>query len=216
MTDRRLVVFSPGWNNVSLSLTPLRKRFIKEGFDAILVPHPEKGLRSIELSALHLSEIIDSVRTYYDHISLIGYAMGGLVGRCIVQHLNVLNINSFVAIGTPHFGYGFSDIAATSLSAKQMYFNSSFIKSLNREEWPLQIPALSVRGSLGQFILPALDEPFIGSDDVVIPYLTNSLLPLSYRTFGEIYSWLCGIFFPYDFLQPVSPKGVSSKVKQLL
>ncbi len=212
--EKRLVVISPGWGNSTINLRILEKNFQDQGFDVAIVPNITTGIRD---SAMQLAGVLQKARQEYSHISFVGYSMGGLVGRYAIHKFpGVHNIDSYTSISTPHAGSALADFARWSKTANDMKRDSEFLKEMEDSEWPLQVPALAIQAHVDEMVIPISSTILKHAENIMIPRTTHLTVVMSDRTFFEIHSWLCSIFFPDDFHIAPTSKGLSYRLKSLL
>lgn len=209
--DRRLIVLTSGWGKVDLGWTFLSRKFRSAGFDVIWASYPLRGLVSIEESAQEVYKVLPVLNEEYDHITLIGHSMGGLIGRYIVQKMDGHNyIDSYVSIGTPHHGTPIAVLGRWSESAEQMRPNSIFLQDLNTTQWP-NVPALTISGGFDRIVFPQARATFDGaSDHAHIKKTTHTGLLLHPRCYQEIWGWLT-----YGVFQEVGFNNQSGHVSKL-
>ena len=87
-----------------------------------------------------------------DRFHIIGHSQGGLVARTYIQHLGGdQRVKSLVTLGTPHHGTPTAALGAVlmggglvSRSPYQMLPGSRFMRRLNEEAFPADIPMTSI------------------------------------------------------------------------
>lgn len=215
----RLIFISPGWGKFDVGWYFFKKYFIRQGFDVVYVEYPMSGFCKIEESAALVEEKLEALRPHYEHICFVGHSMGGLVGRYIAQQRQGRGaapaFDSYVSIGSPHHGTIYGFLGFWSDSASQMRPNSEFIKELNAQQWPMEIPVLTIEAGLDVIVIyprhsSSMQIPT--EDHIVIPYATHSSVIVAPRSIKEIWSWLIyGIFDEVGFN---TRTGLFSKIKQ--
>jgi len=214
MKNEKLIIISPGWGNSTFNLKLIENRFRNEGFDVIIVLNDPEGIHP---SAMRLAGALQRAHEEYEHISFIGYSMGGLVGRYLIHKFPQYNyIDSYTSIGTPHDGTLTAQIAYWSNTAHEMKIDSELIRDLNKFEWPPQIPALAIQADRDLLVIPGENSKFSFAENIMIPHSTHLTVIMSKRTFHEINSWISSIFFPNSFFTRPQKKGTSSHLRQLL
>lgn len=206
---KNLIVFCPGYTGMPpTKYNPLLKRFSNEGFDIISVNYRYFGRGSISDTAKRVVKIISPIRDNYEHITLIGHSMGGLVARKALSIDPTLG-DSLITLGTPHNGIQAAITPFWWLGGKavgHMKRTSKFLKYLS---YP-NLPILAVNGKYDLIIKDAsLGEHHSageGAKNIELPS-THLGLILSNRVFGEIYSWL-----QYEILDTLPKHKESGKV----
>lgn len=209
--EKRLVVLISGWTGREFLWTPMSERFKAIGYDVITAKMPDHGFGSIEDTACRVAVMISEVRRFYDKIVVIGHSMGGLVGRTIVQHLELDKIDAFVTLGTPHKGTYTAYLAPWSESACQMRPGSFFLKSLNEAVWPSDVPALCLQAGVDELVVPAKNAKARWATNRTVPYTDHLSIVFSERTFLEIWGWLtCEVF--HEDTVTMGPVGEGSRM----
>ena len=204
MSDK-LIVLSPGWGNSTWHLKPIEHRFRNEEFDVVTVVNDHRGIRE---SALHLGAVLQQAHNSYNHISFIGYSMGGIVGKYLVHRLPKLNyLNSYTSVASPHRGTQTADLAFWSKPAQEMRIGSPLLNSFIESDWPPQIPALAIQAEYDRLVMPLENSRLHNAENIEIPKSTHVSVIMNSRTFHEINSWISSIFFPHSFKTPPRFKG---------
>lgn len=137
---------------------------------------------------LGLDKLAEQVRDYIDHhlaaqpqIDILGFSMGGIIGRYYIQRLGGLQrVRRFVTLSSPHNGTWTAYFRANA-GASQMRPNSEFLQDLNQTVEELEqieftsvwtpydmmiVPTESSRLPVGTMRqLPVLAHPFMVSDE---------------------------------------------------
>lgn len=213
MTNRRLVVLISGWTKPDFAWYPMDSKFKEMGYDVIRAVYPYRGLTPVQYSARAVGKIAEAVRSEYDHCTVIGHSMGGLVGRYLLQRSEYADLfDAYVSIGTPHRGTLLANLGSWfSKSAAQMAAGSDFLKRLNDTEWPDRVPALAIQGGLEQIVLPHRNAKIDFGENVEIPWADHVSLILDPRTFWEIWSWMT--FTVFGEPGPLEDSGISTRVR---
>ncbi len=144
-------------------------RFLKmQGREAQAVTlHPSYGQIGIDELAGQLAEIIETQTDADQAVDLVGFSMGGLVCRYLVQRLGWgPRVGSLVTIASPHRGT-WSAYMLSRPACRQMRPGSAFLRELNGDTSALErLRFLSLWTPLDLMILPA----------------TSSLLPVGERS----------------------------------
>lgn len=208
---KRLALLTSGWGKVDIGWSYLSKELRLAGLDVIWASYPLRGIVSIEESAAHVSRALEVLSQEYDHISFIGHSMGGLIGRYLIQQTSHWDcIDSYVSLGTPHYGSPLAHLAPWSVSAKEMRKDSLFLRDLNQCDWPTHIPALSFSGGWDA-LAPEESAKFrIAEGHVHLHRTTHTGLLLHPRTFLELWGWLT--YRVFDETGFDEPEGYESKL----
>jgi triacylglycerol lipase len=157
-------------------------RFLeRRGFD----PHspslkPSSGRAGIDDLAHQLETYINDSLGRTSQVDLIGFSMGGLVGRYYLQRLGgAARVRRFIAISTPHHGSRMAHLLPNK-ACIQMRPGSAFLADLNADAHTLAqhgiasiwtrydlmvLPAHSSRLNIGtEFTIPVLLHPLMLSD----------------------------------------------------
>lgn len=120
--------------------------------------------RSIDEQARMIGDKLEGIAERYglQRFHVVGHSMGGLIARTYIQHHGGdRRVKSLVTLGTPHHGtptaaIGVWLMAGGILSANpwQMIPYSRFMRGLNRDVFPANIPLTSVY-STADLICPA-------------------------------------------------------------
>lgn len=209
---KRLAFLISGWTKPDWAWYPMQNRFKEMGYDVVRATYPYRGFAPVQYSARSVGRIIEAIRPEYDHCTVIGHSMGGLVGRYLCQRSEqASSIDAYVSIGTPHEGTILANLAPWSKSAQQMKRGSDFLKRLDATEWPTRIPALGVQGGLEEIVLPHSSARIPFGDNVNIPFADHLSLIVDPRTFWEIWAWLT--FQVFGEPGPLYDEGRSTRVR---
>lgn len=213
MSQHRLIVLVSGWTKTDAAWYLLQKRFKEMGYDVIRASYPYRGFAPIQYSARSVARIVEAVAPHYDHVTIVGHSMGGLVGRYVVQRLpQSQHIDAYVSIATPHRGSRLARLGSWfSKSAAQMDCDSQFLKRLNAQPWPADVPALAISGGWEDVVWPRSSCAFEDGECVTIPFANHISLLFDPRTFWEIWSWLT--FTVFGEPGPLEDEGMITKVK---
>ncbi len=133
-TSRKPVVLVHGLKDSARKMARLARHLEAEGWrthSCDLVP--SSGQAGVDVLARQLQAFVESCVPGDESFNLVGYSMGGLVGRYYLQRLNGLwRVRRFVTIATPHRG---SVLAYLYWNAgfRQMRPASAFLKDLERD-----------------------------------------------------------------------------------
>ncbi|GIU19394.1 MULTISPECIES: lipase [unclassified Shewanella] len=100
---------------------------------------PFDGRHGIEHAAKELGQQIDAVFGVDANIVLVGFSMGGIVGRYYMQRLNgARRVSQFFSLSTPHNGSYLAYLPYPSKGIKQLRPNSDLLVELARSEAVLE------------------------------------------------------------------------------
>ncbi len=117
---------------------------------------PNNGDAGLEELAQQVADYVAQAFPPDQPFDLVGFSMGGIVGRYYVQRLGGLDrIHRFVTISSPHNGT-WAAYVRPNKGGSQMRINSPFLTDLNRDVHRLeQINFTSIWTPLDLIILPA-------------------------------------------------------------
>lgn len=117
---------------------------------------PSNGDVGLEVLAQQVADYVERTFAPEQAIDLLGFSMGGIVGRYYVQRLGGLQrIHRFVTIASPHQGT-WTALLRPNLGAMQMRPNSPFLLDLQRDVERLeQINVTSIWSPLDLIIVPS-------------------------------------------------------------
>jgi triacylglycerol lipase len=99
---------------------------------------PNNGDVGLDILAKQVAAYIERAFGPEQAVDLVGYSMGGIIGRYYVQRLGGLNrVKRFVTIASPHNGT-WTALLRTNIGASQMRINSAFLNDLNQTAWQLE------------------------------------------------------------------------------
>ena len=154
---RPTVVLVPGFGANHRTLSIIRKRLLKDGFNVLILPFDWQTLSECKRGLYQLAERLDSVifqlKSAMDNprVFLVAHSTGGLVARYYVQHLGgAAHCEGLITLATPHRGtwialLGFvSHLLLTPRCLWQMLPFSNFLKILNRSSFPTGFRMVSI------------------------------------------------------------------------
>lgn len=96
---------------------------------------PFDGRHGIEVAAKSLREQIDAEFGADDDIVLVGFSMGGIVGRYYLQYLGgAERVSQFFSLSAPHNGSYWAYLPYPSKGVRQLRPNSEFLLELAQSE----------------------------------------------------------------------------------
>jgi triacylglycerol lipase len=188
------VVLVHGFLETGNNFRMLRERLCKRGFDC-LVPRlrPCDGRGGLEALAAGLKRDIDDAFGHGAPFSLVGFSMGGIVGRHYLQELGgAARCRSFITISSPHNGTHMAWLYPT-LGAVQMRPGSLFLSQLVDGEKRLgSIPVASYRTPCDLMILPATSSCWQRAENLSFRVLLHPLMLNTPDVLDEIERRLAG------------------------
>lgn len=133
-------------------------------------------------ASLGLEPLADQVADYISNhlpaptpLDVVGFSMGGIVGRYYVQRLGGMQrVQRLITVASPHQGT-LSAYTSPRLGSVQMRPNSSFLQELNEDIAILeQLNFTSIWTPLDLMILPAHSSQIAVGKNVQIPILTHT------------------------------------------
>ncbi|MCL1139431.1 lipase family alpha/beta hydrolase [Shewanella pneumatophori] len=118
---------------------------------------PFDGRRGIEFAAANLSEQIDAFFGQDSNIVLIGFSMGGIVGRYYLQYLDgASRVSQFFSLAAPHHGSYLAYLPYPSKGIKQLRPRSELLQQLAGSESCLnEVKLYSYRTPIDLTIVPS-------------------------------------------------------------
>lgn len=134
------VVLVHGIFNTGHVMRLLKKRLQQAGHECFSPTiSPFDGRHGIEHAAKNLSQQIDAVYGVDANIVLVGFSMGGIVGRYYLQQLGgARRVSQFFSLSTPHNGSYLAYLPYPSKGIKQLRPNSRLLVELARSEAVLE------------------------------------------------------------------------------
>ena len=162
-----------GWNAFSVTLSP---SYGKIGIDKL----------ASQLDTIIRQRIADDV--VFD---LVGFSMGGLICRYYIQRLGGFNrVEHLITISTPHHGT-LTGYLLNNEGAKQMRFESRFVKELNADVDKLhKLKFLSIWSPFDLMILPASSSHIHNVSERKIAVFLHPLMVWNKKCFHAIESEL--------------------------
>ncbi|MGS0680396.1 esterase/lipase family protein [Shewanella sp. 125m-7] len=152
------VVLVHGIFNTGHVMRWLQKRLQASGHECFSPTiSPFDGRHGIEHAANNLSEQIDAVFGVDAEIVLVGFSMGGIVGRYYLQHLGgARRVSQFFSLSTPHNGSYLAYLPYPSKGVKQLRPNSRLLVELAESEILLEgVKLYSYRTPIDFTIVPS-------------------------------------------------------------
>ena len=144
---------------------------------------PNNGAEVLDKLAQQVANYINDTFAPEQPLNLVGFSMGGIVGRYYIQRLGgIERVERFISISSPHKGtivaYG-----TWLAGAVQMRPNSDFINDLNADFKMLkQLNFTSIWTPYDLMILPATSSRLGIGKEVTIPVILHPLMLTDTRT----------------------------------
>jgi pimeloyl-ACP methyl ester carboxylesterase len=153
------VVLVSGFGATQRNLSVMRKRFLRDGFNVVIVALDWQSLSDGYLGLYRMAERLSSaVREILEQpgfedtkVFLVAHSVGGLVARHYLQKLGgAVYCHSLCTLATPHQGTWVAGLGLfTHLLLKarclfQMLPISQFVRDLNKSSFPPGIPLVSI------------------------------------------------------------------------
>ncbi|WP_299805731.1 alpha/beta fold hydrolase [uncultured Shewanella sp.] len=134
------VVLVHGIFNTGHVMRVLQKRLQASGHECFSPTiSPFDGRHGIEHAAKELGQQIDAIFGVDANIVLVGFSMGGIVGRYYMQRLNgARRVSQFFSLSTPHNGSYLAYLPYPSKGIKQLRPNSDLLVELAKSEAVLE------------------------------------------------------------------------------
>ncbi|MCB0417255.1 MAG: alpha/beta fold hydrolase, partial [Bdellovibrionales bacterium] len=156
--DVPVVVIVAGFQAKERPLSVIRKRFLKDGFNVIVISMDwlslSDGIIGLSHMATKLSGVLLNLRKttgMRSQVYLIGHSAGGLIARYYVQLLGGSHYcDALVTLGTPHHGTWiallgfFSHLIVKARCLFQLLPISPFMRKLNRAAFPSDFRVVSM------------------------------------------------------------------------
>ncbi|HEY9641119.1 MAG TPA: alpha/beta fold hydrolase [Coleofasciculaceae cyanobacterium] len=117
---------------------------------------PNNGDVGLDQLAEQVADYVEKTFAPDQPIDLVGFSMGGIIGRYYVQRLGgIQQVQRFITISSPHNGT-WTALLRPNLGASQMRINSEFLEALNRDAKQLeQLNFTSIWTPFDSMIVPA-------------------------------------------------------------
>lgn len=148
---------------------------------------PNNGDAGIDELAAQVAAYVEQTFPDSQPIDVVGFSMGGLVGRYYVQRLAAPNqVHRLVTLASPHQGTWVGWFR-NNLGARQMRRNSTFIKDLNQDLTRLeQINYTSIWTPYDLMIVPAESSRLPVGQEEIIWVLAHPLMVIDARCLKSV------------------------------
>jgi len=164
------------------------KVYIFEGF-------PTDARFSIEEMAEKLKEYIDKTFPLGQKIDIIGYSMGGIVGRYYLQKMHGFQrVKRFIGLSAPNYGALWAFFLPLK-AVKQMRIGGNFLRDLNRDISQLKkVQCTFIWTPFDLMIMPARSSRMPFGKLVKVSVLTHPWMAISRKSLGVIGNALSEFF----------------------
>ncbi|MEL6222856.1 MAG: triacylglycerol lipase [Cyanobacteria bacterium J06626_14] len=169
------VVLIHGLDDTPAKMSVMKRFLEKKGWTAEAIAlSPSNGDVGLVVLAQQLADFIDERLGEYPFIDLVGFSMGGIVGRYYVQRLGGIHrVQRFLTIASPHHGT-WTGYLRQNPGASQMRRLSLLLQDLNYEVAMLkQLKFTSIWTPFDLMIVPANSSQVPVGDDIKIPVLLH-------------------------------------------
>lgn len=138
---------------------------------------PNNGDRELEHLALQVQHYVDTHLTQVPTFDLVGFSMGGLVGRYYIQRLGgAQKVRKFITISSPHHGTWLAYFRQNP-AAVQMRPSSPFLQDLNEAIADLQqVDLTSIWTPYDLMIVPASSSQLPIGQNITLPVMAHPLM----------------------------------------
>lgn len=190
---RPLVVLIPGWLDTPGLFRRMAARLEAAGLDtAIFALRPSTGRRSIEDLAGDLRRWVERSVPAGRPIDIVGFSMGGLVGRWYVQRLGGAGrVRRLIAISVPNNGTMAAWLLPTRLlrlpGVREMRPGSALLEELNADTGALDaVDYAGIRGGVDNMIVPPSSCDLGVGEEHLIRVPWHGWMPRSRRVIGKV------------------------------
>lgn len=134
---------------------PLALNLAKKGYKifSLTLPFLKSIEEQAEISERFIIQAYLETKKEKKELAIIGYSMGGLVGKLALSKIKFLEILYFIAIATPYKGT-LTAYFGLGKSAKEMRPNSELVKKIEKIELPNQIKQFSLIPTYDFLVVP--------------------------------------------------------------
>ena len=157
MGDRNPVLLLHGIFDKQQIFTTMRQQLTQQGWAVhALDMSPNLGNAPLEDLAQQVAQYVEEAIAPDQPFDLVGFSMGGIVGRYYLQRLGGLaRVQRFITLSAPHRGT-LTGNAWPTVGGQQLSYNSTFLRSLNADVHQLKdIQFTSIWTPYDLMILPA-------------------------------------------------------------
>jgi triacylglycerol lipase len=127
-----VAILIPGIFDRGQSMLRMKQTLESAGFSAHYINlKPNTGLHGLEPLSLQVKNLVDEVSDGNSTCALVGFSMGGIVGRYYLQALGGnARVHKFISISSPHYGSYWANFLPYK-GGRQLRIGSSFLTGLN-------------------------------------------------------------------------------------
>ena len=191
-SGRRYVALAHGIWDTAKIFRKLRQTLEAEGYACIEIDfQPSSGANGLEKLAEQLRDAIDSGARDAASIDLIGFSMGGLVGRYYLQRLGGLEkVRRFLTISSPHGG-SWTCFFPLGKGVRQMRPGSRFLVDLDQDLERLKaVEFTSFYTPFDLMVIPAGSSKTSVSRNVSFPAAWHSWMLVEPRVHESVLDFL--------------------------
>ncbi|MEZ4749945.1 MAG: hypothetical protein R3B54_04770 [Bdellovibrionota bacterium] len=196
--DVPVIVIVAGFQAKERPLSVIRKRFLKDGFNVVVISMDwlslSDGIIGLGHMARKLSGVLLNLRKTMgmrSQVYLVGHSAGGLIARYYVQLLGGSHYcDALVTLGTPHHGTWiallgfFSHLIVKARCLFQLLPISPFIRRLNKAAFPSEFRVVSMFSRDDFLLARCAGRRFRGQRGT--GHLSHSDFLLSKRAYREL------------------------------
>jgi len=182
-TPPRNVVLVHGIWDTAKIFNPLGQVLKRSGFQPLAIDlKPSNGDLGLDRLAQQLATFVEEHVPPGEQFDLIGFSMGGLVGRYYAQRLGGLErIGRLITISSPHRGTLWA-LTGSNPGSRQMRPGSAFLKALNHDAATLErVKFVSIWTQMDLTIIPASSSRLGVGEEFQIPVALHPWMPKSRR-----------------------------------
>ncbi len=182
------VLLIHGLTDTSHKMRKIASHLRHQGWDVYDISlTPNNGDGRLEVLAEQVADLIARTFAPQQSIDLIGFSMGGLVGRYYLQRLGGIDrVQRFVTISSPHHGT-ISAYFSTRVGCMQMRPDAQFMVELNRDVHILkQLKFTSIWTPFDLMILPPSSSKLGIGKEIEIPVVAHPLMVADRRCLKAI------------------------------
>lgn len=173
------VILIHGYNDTARKMRHIAKNLRDDGWLVYAVTlTPSSGKIGIDELALQLDNFIRNNIQSTGKFDIVGFSMGGLIGRYYIQQLGGNEkVERFITVSTPHHGTLMAYLSRNK-AAKQMRIHSVFLDNLNKYPESLKLLKLtSIWTFFDLMIIPASSCRINIGNDINLGYMLHWFMP---------------------------------------
>ncbi len=193
LTTRNPVLLIHGLTDTSQKMRQIADYLTIWGWQVLTIDlRPNNGDANLEVLAAQVAVQIDRSFPPHQPIDLIGFSMGGLVGRYYLQRLGGLDrVHRFITISSPHQGT-LTAYCSLRPGCVQMRPDSSFLADLRRDVDVLErLNVTSIWTPFDLIILPPDSSRLGFGTEVILPIVAHPLMVSDRTALAAIQQALC-------------------------